>query len=68
MMEEFYVASCSHRQKIRQYRGRSGGFDLDRDHWADQSVESFSPNKVTKLATFAARCIENEILMTPLNP
>jgi RNA polymerase sporulation-specific sigma factor len=27
------------------------------------AIESFSPNKGTKLATFAARCIENEILM-----
>lgn len=28
-----------------------------------KAIESFSPNKGTKLATFAARCIENEILM-----
>ena len=28
-----------------------------------KGVESFSPNKGTKLATYAARCIENEILM-----
>lgn len=28
-----------------------------------KAVESFTPNKKTKLATFAARCIENEILM-----
>ncbi|TXK77183.1 RNA polymerase sporulation sigma factor SigK [Paenibacillus sp. N3.4] len=27
-----------------------------------KAIESFSPNKGTKLATFAARCIENEIL------
>jgi len=27
------------------------------------AIESFQPNKGTKLATFAARCIENEILM-----
>lgn len=29
-----------------------------------KAIESFRPNKGTKLATFAARCIENEILMT----
>jgi RNA polymerase sporulation-specific sigma factor len=29
-----------------------------------KAIESFSPNKGTKLATFAARCIENEILMS----
>ncbi len=29
-----------------------------------KAIESFQPNKGTKLATFAARCIENEILMT----
>ncbi len=28
-----------------------------------KAIESFSPNKGTKLANFAARCIENEILM-----
>lgn len=28
-----------------------------------KAIKSFSPNKGTKLATFAARCIENEILM-----
>ncbi|MBU5595312.1 RNA polymerase sporulation sigma factor SigK [Amphibacillus sp. MSJ-3] len=28
-----------------------------------KGIESFSPNKGTKLATYAARCIENEILM-----
>jgi RNA polymerase sigma factor (sigma-70 family) len=28
-----------------------------------KEIESFSPDKGTKLATFAARCIENEILM-----
>ncbi|MGM1046656.1 MAG: RNA polymerase sporulation sigma factor SigK [Bacillota bacterium] len=28
-----------------------------------KAIESFRPNKGTKLATFAARCIENEILM-----
>lgn len=28
-----------------------------------KAVESFTPNKKTKLATYAARCIENEILM-----
>jgi RNA polymerase sporulation-specific sigma factor len=27
-----------------------------------KAIESFSPNKGTKLATFAARCIENEIV------
>ncbi len=27
-----------------------------------KAIESFQPNKGTKLATFAARCIENEIL------
>jgi RNA polymerase sporulation-specific sigma factor len=29
-----------------------------------KAIESYSPNKGTKLATFAARCIENEILMS----
>lgn len=29
-----------------------------------KAIESFSPDKGTKLATFAARCIENEILLT----
>lgn len=29
-----------------------------------KAIENYSPNKGTKLATFAARCIENEILMT----
>lgn len=28
-----------------------------------KAIESFKPNKGTKLATFSARCIENEILM-----
>jgi RNA polymerase sporulation-specific sigma factor len=28
-----------------------------------KAIESFQPDKGTKLATFAARCIENEILM-----
>lgn len=28
-----------------------------------KAIESFSPDKGTKLATFSARCIENEILM-----
>lgn len=28
-----------------------------------KAIESYRPNKDTKLATFAARCIENEILM-----
>jgi RNA polymerase sporulation-specific sigma factor len=28
-----------------------------------KAIESFSPDKVTKLAMFAARCIENEILV-----
>ncbi|OFW79041.1 MAG: RNA polymerase subunit sigma-70, partial [Alicyclobacillus sp. RIFOXYA1_FULL_53_8] len=28
-----------------------------------KAVESYRPNRGTKLATFAARCIENEILM-----
>ena len=28
-----------------------------------KGVESYSPDKGTKLATYAARCIENEILM-----
>jgi RNA polymerase sporulation-specific sigma factor len=28
-----------------------------------KAIESYSPNKGTKLATYAARCIENEILM-----
>ncbi|AIQ39892.1 hypothetical protein R50912_07505 [Paenibacillus sp. FSL R5-0912] len=29
-----------------------------------KAIESYRPNKGTKLATFAARCIENEILIT----
>lgn len=29
-----------------------------------KAIESFQPNKGTKLATFAARCIENDIVMT----
>ena len=29
-----------------------------------KAIENYSPGKGTKLATFAARCIENEILMT----
>ncbi|WP_216625472.1 sigma-70 family RNA polymerase sigma factor [Paenibacillus phytorum] len=33
------------------------------DNGLIKAIESFSPNKGTKLATFAARCIENEILM-----
>lgn len=28
-----------------------------------KAIESYSENKGTKLATYAARCIENEILM-----
>ncbi|SFE24851.1 Sigma-70 region 2 [Paenibacillus algorifonticola] len=28
-----------------------------------KAIESYRPNKGTKLATFAARCIESEILM-----
>ncbi len=28
-----------------------------------KAIESYQPNKGTKLATYAARCIENEILM-----
>jgi RNA polymerase sporulation-specific sigma factor len=28
-----------------------------------KAIESYRPNKGTKLATFAARCIENEILL-----
>ncbi|SDI35155.1 RNA polymerase sporulation sigma factor SigK [Natribacillus halophilus] len=28
-----------------------------------KGIESYSPNKGTKLATYAARCVENEILM-----
>jgi RNA polymerase sporulation-specific sigma factor len=28
-----------------------------------KAIESYRPNKGTKVATFAARCIENEILM-----
>ncbi len=28
-----------------------------------KAIESYSPDKRTKLATFSARCIENEILM-----
>lgn len=28
-----------------------------------KAIESYRPNKGTKLTTFAARCIENEILM-----
>lgn len=28
-----------------------------------KGIESFSPNKGTKLATYAARCVENQILM-----
>ncbi|KWX81237.1 hypothetical protein AMQ84_00480 [Paenibacillus riograndensis] len=31
-----------------------------------KAIKSYRPNKGTKLATFAARCIENEILMFPL--
>jgi RNA polymerase sporulation-specific sigma factor len=29
-----------------------------------KAIESFQPNKGTKLATYAARCIENELLMS----
>ncbi|KDE46616.1 hypothetical protein DI43_13220 [Geobacillus sp. CAMR12739] len=29
-----------------------------------KAIESYSPGKGTKLATYAARCIENEILMS----
>lgn len=29
-----------------------------------KAIESFQPNKGTKLATYAARCIENDILMS----
>ncbi|MEN2451132.1 sigma-70 family RNA polymerase sigma factor, partial [Bacillus sp. JR_15] len=28
-----------------------------------KAIESYSPDKGTKLATYAARCVENEILM-----
>jgi RNA polymerase sporulation-specific sigma factor len=58
-----YLASCPQPQKIRQHRGRFGRFDLHRDDWTDQSYRILLPDKGTKLATFAARCIENEILM-----
>ncbi len=59
----FYIGSCSQCQKIRQYRRRSGGFDLDWDDRIDQGDRILLADKGTKLATFAARCIENEILM-----
>ncbi len=29
-----------------------------------KAISTYNPNKGTKLATYAARCIENEILMT----
>ncbi len=29
-----------------------------------KAIESYSPGKGTKLATYAARCIENEVLMS----
>lgn len=29
-----------------------------------KAIESYQPNKGTKLATYAARCIENEVLMS----
>jgi RNA polymerase sporulation-specific sigma factor len=32
-----------------------------------KAIESFSPDKGTKLATFAARCIEIEILLLSRN-
>lgn len=31
-----------------------------------KAIESYSPGKGTKLATYAARCIENETLMSPI--
>jgi hypothetical protein len=42
-MERVYVALCPQPQKVRQYGGRFGRFDLHRDDWTDQSYRILLP-------------------------
>lgn len=56
--------SCGvHRQKIRDDRDLHRGSDLHRTIGLIKAVNTFRPDKNIKLATYASRCIENEILM-----
>jgi RNA polymerase sporulation-specific sigma factor len=59
-----YIGLCSYRQEFD-----NKGEDLEDlisigTIGLIKAIESFQRNKGTKLATFAARCIENEILMS----
>ncbi len=49
----------------RKFRHRHcpGGPDLHWHHWPHQGREHLRPRRKIKLATYASRCIENEVLM-----
>ena len=50
-------------KKFESKNGLCGGHDLHRYHRLIKAVNTFVPSKNIKLATYASRCIENEILM-----
>lgn len=52
-----------YRPAVREHRRQSGRSDLHRNHWFIKAISTYRLDKKIKLATYASRCIENEILM-----
>lgn len=50
-------------KKFDKYQRRSGGSDFHCTIRLIKAINTFKPDKNIKLATYASRCIENEILM-----
>ena len=57
-------AACgTHCTEISGCAGRYGRSDLHWNHRTDQAVSTYNLEKGSRLGTYAARCIENELLM-----
>ncbi len=78
VLEEYFNGSKEARQKLIEHNLRlvahvskkyEGGKDLQEDLISIgtigliKAIDSYKPTKATKLGTYAAKCIENEILM-----
>lgn len=50
-------------QKICQFGRRTGGSDFHRYDRTDESSRQFRPEYGNKFATYAIRCVDNELLM-----
>ena len=63
LIERNLRSGCPCCKKISGKRRRTGRSDLYRYDRTDQAISTFNSERSRRLSTYAARCIDNELLM-----